>query len=144
MGETTEGSDGLIGKISSGGSRFGVITFGDSVNLLINFSSVMVTELTGSWDSPSNSGWMPGSDATDLSKTSMGFLLKMFDAESLHDACDSLTLGDTQDVDHFIVFENIADIDFFFEETISVVNLLCDGSSVNLDFENVILLLSEG
>jgi hypothetical protein len=104
---------------------------------------MMVTELTSSGDSVSNSRRMPGSDTSDLSVTSMGFLLKMFNSESFDDSLESFTLGDSQNIEHFVLFEDRVDSNFFFEKVISEVNFLGGGSSVNLDFDDVVFLLSE-
>lgn len=101
VGETTQRSDGLIGEIGSGGTGLAIITLGDSVYFLVNFSSVVVSELTSTGDCPGDTGGMPGTDATNLSETSVGFLLQMLDTESLHDTGNTLTLGDTDNVDHF-------------------------------------------
>ena len=56
---------------------------------------------------------------------------------------ESLTLGDTNDVDLFAFLEERLDADGLFEESVGVVDLLGGGSSVNLDFHEVSLLLSD-
>lgn len=66
----------------------------------------------------------------------------MFDTISFHDTTNSLTFGDTNSIDLFVLFENLVDFNFFFEEVFSEFDLIFDGSSVNLDFHNVVLLLS--
>jgi hypothetical protein len=85
---------------------------------------------------------MPGTNATNFSITSVGFLLQMFDTPSLNDTLETFTLGDTDNIDHFVLVENGINFDFFFEVSLGEVNLLSGSSSVNLDFEDVILLLS--
>jgi len=147
MGETTQRSDGLFSQIGSSGgvvsTTFVSNTNTDSVDFLVHFSSVVITVLTSSGNGESNSGRMPSSDTSDLSETSMGLSGEMFSTESLSDTCVTFTLGNTENVDHFILIDDLGDSDFLFEMLLGEVNLLGDGTTVNLDFEDVSLLLSE-
>jgi len=147
MGETTQRSDGLFGQISSSGSvvstTFVLNTDTDSVDLLVHFSSVMVTQLTGSGDGESYSGRMPSSDTTDLSETSMGLSGESLGSESGSDTFVTLTLSNTENVNHFILVDDLGDSDFLFEVLSGEVDLLGDVTTVNLDFKNVSLLLSK-
>jgi len=147
VGETTQRSDGLFGQISSSGSvvstTFVLNTNTDSVDLLVHFSSVVVTQLTGSSDGESNSGRMPSSDTTDLSETSMGLSGKSLSTESGSDTFVTLTLSNTENVNHFILVEDLGDSDFLFEVGLGEINLLGDSTTVDLDFEDVSLLLSK-
>jgi len=87
---------------------------------------------------------MPSTDTSDLSVTSVGLLLKMSDAPSLDDTGESLTLSNTDDVDDFVLSEDVVDADLLFEVGVGEVDLFSDGlSTVDLDFEDVVLLLSE-
>ena len=87
---------------------------------------------------------MPGTDTSDLSVTSVGLFLKMSDAPSLDDTGESLTLSNTDDVDDFVLSEDVVDADLLFEVGVGEVDLFSDGlSTVDLDFEDVVLLLSE-
>jgi len=147
MGETTQRSDGLFGQISSSGSvvstTFVLNTNTDSVDLLVHFGSVMVTQLTGSSDGESYSGRMPSTDTTDLSETSMGLSGKSLGTESGGDTFVTLTLSNTEDINHFILVDDLGDSDFLFKVLSGEVNLLGDVTTVNLDFKNVSLLLSK-
>jgi len=67
----------------------------------------------------------------------------VFDAISFNDTLESFTFGDTEDIHHFVLSEDGINFNFFFEIAISKINLLGSGSTVDLDFEDVILLLSE-
>jgi hypothetical protein len=77
MRESTHRSDILLSQIresrgivlNTTGSRLSY-----SVNLLVQFSSVMETEITSSGDSPPYSSWMPRSNTTNSSVTSMSLL----------------------------------------------------------------------
>lgn len=147
MGETTQRSDGLFGQISSSGSvvstTFVLNTNTDSVDLLVHFSSVMVTQLTGSGDGESYSGRMPSTDTTDLSETSMGLSGESLGTESGGDTFVTLTLGNTEDINHFVLVDDLGDSDFLFEVLSGEIDLLGDSTTVNLDFEDVSLLLSD-
>jgi len=100
VGETTQRSDGLFGQVSSSGSivstTFVLNTNTDSVDFLVHFSSVMVTQLTGSSNGESYSSRMPSTDTTDLSETSMGLSGESLGTESGGDTFVTLTLGNTQ------------------------------------------------
>jgi len=127
VGETSHGGDGLVSQIGVGGGVVGVSSsgsFSDSVDLLVHFSSVVVSQLTSSGDVPSNSGRMPGSNTSDFSVTSMGFLLQVFNSESFDDSLESFTFGNSQNITIFVLFENGINSDFFFEKVISKINFL--------------------
>lgn len=145
--ETTQRSDGLFSQIvGSGGvssTTFISDTDTDSVDFLVHFGSVVITELTSSGDLESNSGRMPSSDTSDLSETSVGLSWESLDTESADDTFVSLTLGNTEDIDHFVLVEDLGDSDFLFEVLSGEVDLLGDGSSVDLDFEDMSSLLSK-
>ena len=146
MGEASERGDVLLGEIVVGG---GVVldtvdlALTDAVDSLVGFGSVMVAELTGTGDSPSDALGMPSSDTTDSPETSMGLSRELLDSESLDDTGESVSLGDSEDVDVLEVVEDLVDLDFLLEERLGEVDLLGDGASVDLDFHNVSLLLSE-
>jgi hypothetical protein len=72
VGETTHGGDGLVTDIVLGGSRLGVGTGSDPVDLLVLLGTVVVTVLTGTRNRVHDVGWMPSSDTGDLSETSVG------------------------------------------------------------------------
>lgn len=147
MGETSHRCNVLFGNISLGGSVvLGSSSFSlsDSVNFLVKFGSVEVTFLTSSGDSPGDSGWMPSSDTSDFSVTSVRFLLQVSNTPSLDDAGETFTLGDTDDVYEFVFVENLIDSDFLFKESVSEVDLVSNSlSTVDLDFKDVIFLLSD-
>lgn len=84
---------------------------------------------------------MPSTDTSDLSVTSMGLLWQQLGAPSLGDSTETLTLGNTDDVNETSGGEHVADADFLLEELDSEVNLLGDLASVDLDLDHVGLLL---
>jgi len=54
------------------------------------------------------------------------------------------TLGDTNAVEHFVFGENGVDGNFLFEVILAPVDLVGDGTTVDLDFDEVGLLLADG
>jgi len=145
MWETTHWGDVLVSEIVLGGtvvlatSRGGLT---DSVDLLVDFSSVMVTELTRSGDGVQNVGWMPGTDATDSSETSMSLSWESGDTESLDDTGITFTSGDTNDVAHFVLGENLVDENILLEFGLDEFDFLLGGTSVDLDLHEVSSFLS--
>jgi hypothetical protein len=100
--------------------------------------------LTSSGDAVSDSSWMPASDTTDSSETSVGLSWQSLGSPSGGCTFESLTLGDTDDVEHFVLLEDLADFDFLFKVGSGEIDFLSNGfTTVDLDFEDVSLLLSE-
>jgi len=58
---------------------------------------------------------------------------------SLH----SVTFSDSQYVNHLRLLEDWIDSDFFFEQVVGEIDFLSGVSSVDLDFHDVVFLLSE-
>lgn len=112
----------------------------DSVDLLSWFGSVVITELTSSSDGPSGSFWMPGTNATDSSVTSMGLSWQQTCSPSLGDTGSSVSLSDTDNIDDLVHLENIIDSDVLLQPVLSVGDLVLDGSTVNLNLEDTGLL----
>jgi len=114
-----------------------------SVDLFIYFSSVVITALSDSRYCESYSCWMPSSDTSNSSPSSMCFLLQVLDSESFDGSASSFTFSDTDNIDVLILLEDLVDFNFLFKEFVAEVNFLSDGSTIDLNFEDVILLLSE-
>jgi len=104
-GETSHRSNLLISKIGSCSSVILSFSLSYSVNLLIQFSSMVITILTCSSNGEHNSSGMPSTNTTNLSVTSMCLLLQMLNTESLDNTLNSVTLGNTNNVDHFVLLE---------------------------------------
>jgi len=75
MREPSQRSDFFICQISLSRSISGILGISNSVNFFINFCSMVITMLTSSGDSKSNSSWMPCSYTSYSSVTSMSFFL---------------------------------------------------------------------
>merc|ERR1739845_128897 len=109
----------------------------NSVDLLVDFSSVMVTVLTSTGDSVRDTSRMPRSDTSNLSQTFVGLTWETGSTPTSGDTLVTFTLGNTDDVDHFAFSEDRANWDWFFEKRTSIVNLSFHVSSVDLDFHDV-------
>ena len=144
--ETTHGGDVLLNTVSLAS---GVVlntshgTSTDSVDLLVDLSSVMVTILTSSSDRPLDGSGMPGTDTGDLAETSMRLTVETGHAESLDHTAVTLTAGDTDGVDALGHLEDVTDLDLAGELASAEVDLVSDGATVDLDLEDVGLVLAE-
>ena len=147
MRETSQSSNVLFGNISFSGSIVLGSTsssFSDSVDFLVQLGSVVISTLTSSGNTPGDSSRMPSSDTSDFSVTSMRFLLEMFDSPSSHYTFKSMTLSDTNNVKNIILAEDVIDSNLLFKESLNESNFVSNSfSSVDLDFEDVVLLLSQ-
>ena len=145
VGESAHGGDGLLGQVVAGHGVVGVVSEGssDSVDLLVDLSSVVETVLTGSSNSEGDSGRMPRTDTGNLSLASVGLSGQDGNTPSLNDTSVSVTLGDTNDVNHLVGAEDSVHGDLLLEELSAEVNLVRDRSTVDLDLNNVGLLLTE-
>ena len=59
-----------------------------------------------------------------------------------HFTFESFALGDANDIDHFVFSEDILDGEFLFEMLTGKVDFVAGGSTIDLDFHNVSLLLA--
>jgi len=141
--ETTHRSDGLFGGIEFRSSVGFVFTRSKSVDLLVDFGSVMVTVLTGAGDRPLNTRRMPRSNTSNLTKTLMGLAGQTSGSPTGGDTFVTLTLGDSDDVDHLVLLENGGDGDRLLEEADTELDLIGDGPSVDLDLHEMSLPLSD-
>lgn len=151
LDEATDGVDALVGDVGLGGSVVldflavdGVEAGADSVDLLVDLSSVMVTLLTRSGNGEGDSRWMPGTNTGDLSETLVSLSGELLGVPSAGDTVVTSTLGDTDNVDHLSLAEDGVDGDLLFEVAGGPVDLVGDAvSTVDLDFDDVSLLLSK-
>ena len=149
VGEAAHGVDGLLGQISLGG---GVVVDGailvleggtDAVDLLVDLGTVMVTHLTSASHGELHAGRVPGANTGNLAQTTVGLTRQTGDAPTSDNALETVTLGDTDGVDHVVLGEDVADRDELLEEAMAEVDLLGDGATVDLDLHQVSLLLAE-
>lgn len=113
----------------------------DPVDLLVELSPVVVTVLTSAGHRPLDGSRMPGTDTSHLPETTMGLAGKAGDAPTGGDALVTLTLGDADGVDELGVAEDVVDGHGLLEEGDSEVDLVGDGTTVDLDLHDMGLLL---
>ena len=142
--ETTHGGDGLLGAVELSGTVRLVVTTADSVDLVVDGGSVMVTVLTSTGNSPLNVGRMPSTDTGDLSQTTMSLSGKSGGTPSVGNTLVTVTLGDGNDIDVLVLLENRGDIDGLLKVLLSKSNLVINGTTVDLDLSKVGLLLAKG
>jgi len=148
--EATNWVDALFGQVSLGGTvvhvdlaALGLVAGAQSVDLLVDFHSVVVTLLTASSNGVADSGWMPSTDTGDLSETSMRLSGELLGAPSAGYTLSSVTLGDTDAVGVVVLGEHGANTDLLFEETLGEVDLVGAAATVDLELDDVCLLLLE-
>merc|ERR1712048_795485 len=152
VGEATDGVDGFFGQISFSGTVilvghavFGLVAGTNSVDLFVDFDSVVITFLTTSSDGVGNSGRVPGTNTGNLSQTSMGLSGQFFGTPSGGNAFSTMTLGNTTAVQVLVLFEDLRNRDLLFEETDSKVDFVRNRlTTIDLQFDDVSLLLRKG
>lgn len=136
-------SDGLLGNILVSGGVTLVVTLTNTVNLVVDRGTVVVTGLTSTGNSPLDVGRMPSTDTSDLAETLVRLARKLLGTPTSSDTVETVTLGDTNDIDHLVLLEDGADLDGLLEEAIAESDLVGDGTTVDLDLHKVGLLLLE-
>jgi hypothetical protein len=143
VGEATKGVDALFGKISISHARSVISHLTKLVDSLVHLSSVVVTVLTSSSNSEVHSGRVPSSNTSNLSETSVSLSGKSRYTPSSNHALSAVTLGSTATVEDFAFREDLTNSDLRLEQVIHIVDLLGNGTSVDLDLHDMSLLLSE-
>jgi len=148
--EASDWIDGFFSQIGFGGTVvhvdlavFGLVAGTQSVDLFVDFDSVVVTFLTASGNGVGNSGWMPSTNTSDLSETSVCFSGKFLGTPSAGYTLSSVTLSDTNAIGVVVGFEDGSNSDLLFKETFGEVNFGGGVTSVNLKFDDVSFLLFE-
>lgn len=148
--EATNWVDALLGQISLGGTvvhvdlaALGLVAGAQSVDLLVDFDSVVVAFLTASSNGVTDSRWMPSTNTGDLSETSMRLSRELLGAPSAGYTLSSVTLGDTNAIGVVVLGEDGANADLLFEETLGEVDFIGAGATVDLELDDVGFLLLE-
>lgn len=113
----------------------------DLIDLLVEFSPVVVAVLTSTGHRPLNGSRVPGANTGDLAETTVGLARKAGDAPTGGDTLVTLTLSDTDSVNELGVGEDVVDGHGLLEEGDGEVDLVSDGTAVDLDLHDVGLLL---
>jgi len=135
--------DLLLGEVELGSSVVLSVTLADAVNLVVDRGTVVVTHLTGTGNSPLDVGRMPGTDTGDLTETLVGLAGKLLGAPTSGDTRETVALGDGDDINHLILLEDAVDRDGLLKETLAELDLVGDGTTVDLDLHKMGLLLLE-
>jgi hypothetical protein len=139
-GPATYGVNALFGEVLVGGGTLFVASLADTVHLLGHLGTVEVTELTSASHSVTEAGRVPTADASDLTETAVSLTGKTGDTPAGANTFVTNTLSDTADVDVLVLGEELVDVDLLLEEALGEIDLLGDGTTVDLDFEDVGLL----
>ena len=105
---------------------------------------MVVTHLTSTGNSPLDMVRVPGTNTGDLTQTLVSLTGQLGGTPTAGDTLETVTLGDSNDVDHLVLLEDAVDLDGLLEEVAGEVNLVGNGTTVDLDLHEVGLLLLEG
>merc|ERR1711902_229667 len=116
MREASHGVDRLIRQIIvSGGivldqlAVLHLVTLSDSVDLLVDLSSVMVTLLTSSGNGVLDPTGMPGSNTSNLPQALVGLPGQLLSVPSGGDALEPVALGHADHVNHLVLGKHCGD-----------------------------------
>jgi len=141
MGKGDKRCDLLGNDIEVSSSILLVLALADTVDLVVDRGTVVVTVLTSTGNSPLDMGRMPCTDTGDLSETLVCLSWQLLGAPSGSDTGETVTLCDSDAVDHLVLLEDGVDLDWFLKKTIAELNLVSDASTVDLDLHEMSLLL---
>jgi len=143
VGEPTDGGDALLSDISLSRSGLVVSLGTNTQDALVDLSSVEISELTSTGDTDTHTGRMPCTDTGNLAKTSVGLAGKTGHTPTGNDTIESLTLGNTADIDGLTFSEDVGDRNLLLEQALGKVDLVSDGATIDLDLGQVGTLLSQ-
>jgi len=111
VGEATKGGDRLLSDVKLGAGvvedqlALGVLVdaLADAVDLLVDLRAVEVAALTSTGNRAGNTGRMPGTDTSDLAQTLVRLAGKLAGTPTGSDTLETLTLCDTDDIDHVVL-----------------------------------------
>merc|ERR1739838_537658 len=87
-----------------------------------------------------NTGWMPCTNTGNLTETLMGLTWKLLGTPSRGDTFLSVTLVDSDDIDHLVLAEDVLHWHLLLKEVTSKVDLGGDIATVDLDLHQMSLL----
>ena len=99
--------------------------------------------LTSTGDGEHDLRRMPGTDTSNLSETLVSFSWELLGSPSVSDTLETVALGDSDNIDVLVLFEDGGDINGLLEEIVGVFNLVWDGSTVHLNLHEMSLLLAQ-
>lgn len=150
MWKASDWIDGFFSQIGLGGTVvkvgftvLGFVASAQSVDFLVDLDSMVVTFLTASGNGVRDSRWMPSTDTSDLSETSMRFSGEFFSSPSAGYTLSSVTLSDTDTVGVVVVGKDLVDRDLLLEETLGKVDFSGGVATVDLELDDVSFFLFE-
>jgi len=157
VGKSTEGSDVLVGQVSSGAGvvhNLSILSLGgivllvsagsaDAVDFLVDLGTVMVTVLTGTRNRVLYASRVPGTNTGDLTETSVSLTWQTSGTPSGGDTFKTVTFAYTNSIDHIVLGEDSVNADLLLEEAKTPVDLLGNGTTINLNFHDVGFLLTQ-
>jgi hypothetical protein len=99
--------------------------------------------LTGTSDGEHDLGRMPCTDTSNLSETLVSLPGKLLGTPTVCDTLESVTLGNSNDIDVLILLKHRANLHRLLEQILSELDLVSDGTTVELDLHKVSFLLGE-
>merc|ERR1719507_2842493 len=148
VGESTHWVDGLVSNVVLGGSvvldKLAVlhgVAGAHPVDLLVHLSPMVVTLLSSPGNGALDSAGMPSPNTSNLPETLVSLPWKLLGVPPAGHALVSVTLGHSDDIDHLVLGEHLADGHLFLKVLAGKVDLVGDGSTVELDLHDVSLLL---
>merc|ERR1719225_462512 len=149
MGEPSHGVDGLVGQVvvSAGVvldqlSILHLESLPDPVDLLVDLSPVVVALLTRPGHGGLDPAGVPGSHTGNLPQTLVSLPRQLLGVPSAGHALEPVALSHADDVHHLVLGEHSSHGNLLLEMVPGEVDLIGDGSSIELDLHDVSLLLS--
>lgn len=113
-----------------------------AVDLLVQLRTMMVTLLTGTGDGEGNARRMPRTDTGHLAQTLVRLARQLLGVPTAGHTLETLTLSNGNAVDHLVLREHLRHRNRLLEMLLHPVNLVGDGTTVQLDLDDVSLLLT--
>ena len=136
-------SDLLLGDVEFRSGVALVVALANTENLVVARGTVVVTHLTGTSNSPLDVVRVPGTDTSNLTQTLVSLTGQLGSTPTGGDTLVTVTLGNSNDVDHLVLLEDAVDLDGLLEQVAGEVDLVADRATVDLDLHQVRLLLLE-
>ena len=86
---------------------------------------------------------MPCTNTRDFAETLVSLAGKFLGAPTMCNTLETVTLGNSDDVENLIFLKHGGDVDRLLEQTVCEFDLVSDGATVDLDFHEVGFLLAE-
>merc|ERR1712142_168916 len=113
----------------------------NTVNFLVSIYTVMVTTLPSTRHGETHTRWMPCSNTGNLTETFVGFPRQLLSSPSESHPYESLSFGNTNDIDHLILTKYRAHGYRFLQMFLCPIDFISDASTVDLQFHYVSFLL---